>query len=84
MAPPCAHHYPTLGVYGDIAKTIRLNNAVRGRSDRKAGLREAQALMGIDWMTNTELSQAIPPAYTEYIGHCLMELLEEKGILTCL
>ena len=24
--------------------------------------------MGIDWMTKTELAEAIPPAYTEYIG----------------
>lgn len=28
--------------------------------------------MGIDWMTNDELAEAIPPAYTEYIGKYLM------------
>lgn len=32
-------------------------------------------LMGIDWMTQHELSQAIPPAYTEFIGRQLIEQL---------
>lgn len=35
----------------------------------------AARAMGIDWMTKTELAQAIPPAYTEYIGKQLIEAL---------
>jgi len=29
--------------------------------------------MGIDWMTQAELSQAIPPAYTEWLGRYIVE-----------
>jgi DNA (cytosine-5)-methyltransferase 1 len=36
-----------------------------------------QRAMGIDWMTLPELSEAIPPAYTEYIG---AQLLESIGV----
>jgi DNA (cytosine-5)-methyltransferase 1 len=32
-----------------------------------------QEVMGIDWMELEELSEAIPPAYTELIGHQLMQ-----------
>jgi len=36
----------------------------------------AKKAMGIDWMERKELSQAIPPAYTEYIGRQLMIALD--------
>lgn len=32
----------------------------------------AQRAMGIDWLGQKELAQAIPPAYTEYIGRQLL------------
>jgi DNA (cytosine-5)-methyltransferase 1 len=46
--------------------------AAFGRDPGVADWREA---MGIDWMTRDELSQAIPPAYTEFIGAQLIQAI---------
>ncbi|MGN6199106.1 hypothetical protein [Humibacter sp.] len=52
----------------------------RNKSDRRGGYtpkRSVRAeLMGIDWATQHGLSQAIPPAYTEFIGAQLLKALE--------
>jgi len=45
------------------------------RHSRQGTFATCQGLMGIDWMTRRELSQAIPPAYTLYIGMQLMRYL---------
>ena len=44
-------------------------------------LEDAKIAMGIDWMkTRREISQAIPPAYTRWIGERLLETVwKEKG-----
>ena len=47
------------------------------RNGRKArSIQHAQEVMGIDWMTTwDDLTDAIPPAYTEYIGGQLIDQL---------
>jgi DNA (cytosine-5)-methyltransferase 1 len=40
------------------------------------GWQYAQAAMGIDWMSRSELSQATPPAYTHWIGQQMLAALE--------
>lgn len=41
-----------------------------------AGFREAAREMGCAWMRRDELSQAIPPCYTEFVGTALRRWLE--------
>ena len=48
---------------------------LRGAADNKVAWQRA---MGIDWMTRDEMSQAIPPAYTEFIGRQLIDILENR------
>jgi DNA (cytosine-5)-methyltransferase 1 len=61
----CCHDLPSIQVTGT-------GNGGSRQPTTHAQLREA---MGIDWMSRPELSQAIPPAYTEWIGSQLMEAI---------
>jgi DNA (cytosine-5)-methyltransferase 1 len=40
----------------------------------------ARIAMGIDWMTRDELAQAIPPAYTEFIGKQLRDAVSDEAV----
>ena len=73
LVPPCPEGHPGnwFVVFGHEVRNRRRGHAA-GRKNNLAVGREA---MGINWMTRGELSEAIPPAYTEYIGHRLMEYL---------
>lgn len=43
-----------------------------------SGVEYARFAMGIDWMTGDELAQAIPPAYTEWLGKQLMAAVKHS------
>lgn len=63
LRQPCLHDGPVVSVVGHGTPTW-----VRDRLGYCPGIAELREAMGIDWMTRAELSQAIPPAYTEYVG----------------
>ena len=68
---PCSHGGRVIGVYGGHGRDRR---RVRP-GPQQFSTAERREAMGIDWMTGNELSQAIPPAYTEYIGRLMMNAL---------
>jgi DNA (cytosine-5)-methyltransferase 1 len=70
LLSPCWHRERAVGVYGHTGGTERRNPGLR-RHD----VEEWKEAMGIDWMTVDELAQAIPPAYTLWIGERLLESL---------
>lgn len=78
LAPPCAHHlqreprYPTQYRPKPGQNTMACVVQVYGHGK---GAKAWGPAMGIDWMTRDELAQAIPPAYTEWIGRQLIGTL---------
>lgn len=77
LTPPCNHNHRT------AATTTR--RAGYYTSDPQANmvtvaghlfsLHAGSIALDIDWMRHTELRQAIPPAYTEYIGRAIIQAL---------
>lgn len=72
----CAHSGgPVVGVYGGHARVRSARHGGRGTRDAwPRGHRAAAAeAMGITWATLAELSEAIPPDYTEFLGRQLVQ-----------
>lgn len=79
FSEPCRHsHGPVIGVYGGHARRRSARHGGRKTADVWAlgHLRAASQALGIDWMTLGELSEAIPPAFTEYLGRQLVRVVE--------
>lgn len=88
LTPPCHHNgEKVIGVYGGHGRdrrrikpaTVGVYGGAGGASERDGTQQfttsERAEAMGIDWMTGAELSQAIPPAYSEFLGRQIMKHL---------
>lgn len=66
LGPATCHH---------VGKVYSVFGHGSGKSTRPdhGTVADWRRAMGIDWMTRDELAQAIPPAYTEFIGKQLLE-----------
>jgi DNA (cytosine-5)-methyltransferase 1 len=72
----CNHRLPSLPVFGH-----GVNSDFKKRHGRSVAIKHRREAMGIDWCNRNELAEAIPPAYTEYIGRELIAHIEstKKG-----
>ena len=71
MIPECNHSLvpEPIDVTGTGGPFNGIRKAPGGGSSRKPkNLQHAREVMGIDWMTRPELSESIPPAYSEYLA----------------
>jgi DNA (cytosine-5)-methyltransferase 1 len=62
LVPPCHHPPVIVSVFGHGGHVYH-------------GVEQWKRVMGIDWMTRDELAQAIPPAFSRFVGEALIQQL---------
>lgn len=82
-APPCAHTWQTPRFRSLDMSMVRKGRlasvvGVHGHINYPGEFELRCKAMGIDWMTNAELVEAIPPAYTRHIGRSLLAALRSE------
>lgn len=85
MVPPCAHNayprkYPPAWNRTTKLRVLSISGGYQKRQLDEDFMDQHKAAMGIDWdISYNELSEAIPPAYTAYIGAALMDSLANRS-----
>lgn len=75
LVPPHQHDGPTISVFGH-------------GGDPYHGVEDWRLAMGIDWTTRDEIAEAIPPAYSEFLGRWFLDQhpvnFSSDGVLSAL
>ncbi len=81
-AEACRHRDGDVTVFGHMVELCRSGAVIYKSGDganrkrrRRTSIDVGHEAMGIEWMSRGELSQAIPPAYTFYIGKQLIRAI---------
>lgn len=76
LRPFCRHSAGArvIGVYGGGGTDSR-----REHNTQDYPVTARRAAMEIDWMSGKELNQAIPPAYTKFLGEALLKAIRERS-----
>ena len=82
VGTPCAHDRFTEPRYwtGWRPKGEKRLSTVVQVYGNAGGKHEWPVAMGIDWMTNDEMAEAVPPAYTEHIGQQLLAQVQGEAL----
>lgn len=72
---PCGHHCNCSWIH-DCCHWCGGTGGPGGRHRKPRNLEEAREAMGMPWASRKELSQAVPPAYTQFIGEQLLRAIE--------
>jgi DNA (cytosine-5)-methyltransferase 1 len=82
LTPQHGHH-PKVHTFdkrkSHYGKTNDMVDFVQVTGGGNCTIAAAKDAMGIDWMTKNEMNEAIPPAYTRFIGKQLLTYLIETG-----
>ena len=83
-APPHNKKHPKVHTLdkrkAHYGKTDEMKDFVQVTGGGNCSIKAAREAMGIDWMKKREINEAIPPAYTRFVGiHLLKHLSERKN-----
>ena len=77
LAPKCQHTKGsrTIGIYGEGCRDSRRKF---DKTIPEFTVKQGRIAMDAPWMTIAELCEAIPPAYSEFIGRAAMRMIERR------